>query len=215
MSHSTAARTLWTSMICITASLNTIRTKAQEPDLDAPHHPSRLLIRFAPRVTDAVRGQTHAALGGVERQRFRFVDGLTLVDVPPERLERALRDYQLDPNILYAEPDYAIDERCDQSLNESEFTDSLVVATSRWGDVSGSFDSGAGIWKAPDGTVDFFSDVLAVQAKFSNDTNAPMKGRCDIDPDLPNRVVDVTNVSRVLNAFQGFSYPFGGPIPCP
>jgi len=67
-------------------------------------------------------------------------------------------------------------------------------------------------WPAPDGSVGFTSDVIAVLDKFSNKSTAPIKARCDIDPDSPEQKVSITgDVSRVMDAFRGWAYPFGGP----
>jgi len=93
---------------------------------------------------------------------------------------------------------------------EDYYSDPLTITTSKWGDVVGPWNGQ--FWPAPDGSVGFTSDVIAVLDKFSNKSTAPIKARCDIDPDSPEQKVSITgDVSRVMDAFRGWAYPFGGP----
>jgi hypothetical protein len=39
--------------------------------------------------------------------------------------------------------------------------------------------------------------------------------RADIEPALPDLLVNVTDASRAVDAFRGFAYPFPGPTDCP
>ena len=67
-----------------------------------------------------------------------------------------------------------------------------------------------GEWTPPDGVVDIINDITAILAKFSNGPTAPIKARCDLAPQVPDRIVDFPNdIQQVINAFQGQSYPFG------
>ena len=68
----------------------------------------------------------------------------------------------------------------------------------------------------PDGTVDVTTDVTAVLDKFKNLEGAPAKARSDIDPTRPDQIINMTDVTYVLDAFRGSDYPFEpGPPPCP
>ena len=68
----------------------------------------------------------------------------------------------------------------------------------------------------PDGTVDVTTDVTAVLDKFKNLEGAPARARSDIDPTRPDQIVNMTDVTYVLDAFRGSDYPFEpAPPPCP
>ncbi len=75
----------------------------------APHHPSRLLVRFKPAVTREARQAAHQAAQVKEvLQEYHVVDGLQLVEVAEDRLSAALAAYQNHPAVRYAEPDYLV-----------------------------------------------------------------------------------------------------------
>ena len=59
-------------------SMFSASTMAQTPNLNAPHHPEHLLVRFKAGVTDTLRAQVNTSVGALELRRYRFVDGLTL-----------------------------------------------------------------------------------------------------------------------------------------
>ena len=60
--------------------------------------------------------------------------------------------------------------------------------------------------------------MTAVLDKFKNLPGAPAKSRCDLEPDQPDFLINITDVVYALDAFKGFAYPFPGPPavdPCP
>jgi hypothetical protein len=81
-----------------------------------------------------------------------------------------------------------------------------------WGDVTGGWDGSS--WTAPDGVVDQ-DDIDAVVAKYQNLTNAPIKARADLDPDVPNRLVNFIDIGKTVDAYHGYLYPYDGPSGCP
>jgi murein tripeptide amidase MpaA len=89
----------------------------------------------------------------------------------------------------------------------------LELDTSRWGDlVSNCTTTPCG---APDGQVGVSTDVTAVLDKFKNLHGAPSKARADMEPGMPDGLVNISDVTYVLEAFRGFAYPFvPGPPPC-
>lgn len=106
----------------------------------------------------------------------------------------------------------AVHEDC-QLGYETDFSAPLVVATSAlWGDVTG--DCSVSPCTPPDGTVDVV-DVTAVYDKFRNLAGAPIKARTDVDPSLPNRLVEIVDITRTNDAANGAPYPFAGPSGCP
>lgn len=108
----------------------------------------------------------------------------------------------------------AIRQGCDEA-DEGSYSDSLTINTSVWGDVTGGFDSGTGTWTPPDGSVDLSTDYTAVLDKFTGGPSAPHKARCDMDPEIPNRMIGIPDILVVITAFTGGSYPFAGPTDCP
>ena len=72
--------------------------------------------------------------------------------------------------------------------------------------------------KAADGVVNITTDATAVLDKFRNLVAAPTKIRCDIEPRVPDRRINITDVVYTIDAFRGAAYPFAGPAPedlCP
>ncbi len=106
----------------------------------------------------------------------------------------------------------AVDETCMQTP-EVSFSSALVLHTSRWGDVV--TDCTTPPCSPPDGRVDIVTDVVAVLDKFANLGVAVAKRRADIEPAVPDQIVDMADVVFVLDGFQGLLYPFTEvPVPC-
>ena len=108
----------------------------------------------------------------------------------------------------------AIDSFCDLGVT-TDFSQPLVITTSGWGDVVGTFDEASGSWTAPNGSADITADVVAILDKFSGQPSAPLKSQVDLQPATPDRVIDILDVTVAIDAFRGFGYPFPpGPTPC-
>jgi hypothetical protein len=102
----------------------------------------------------------------------------------------------------------AIDETCD-TADESSYSAPLQVTTSLWGDiVKNCITTPCG---PPDGSVNITTDVTAAVDKFRNLQGAPIKPRCDLEPDRPDLIINITEVTHILDAFRGLDYPFEGP----
>jgi hypothetical protein len=82
----------------------------------------------------------------------------------------------------------------------------LTLGTARWGDLCQIFRNGS--WTAPDGGVNITSDVVAGLDKFGNRPGAPAKPRADMEPACLDFKINITDVSRTLDAFRGAAYPF-------
>lgn len=96
---------------------------------------------------------------------------------------------------------------------EGAFSDAITIQTSRWGDIStGGPATPPG---PPDGTVDVPIDLVDLLIKFRNLPGAMTKSRSDLGPDLPNGLIDIVDITLMLEAFKGFEYPFPSPSPCP
>lgn len=87
-----------------------------------------------------------------------------------------------------------------------------VIIMSQWGDLTGGWDGAS--WTGPDGVVDL-DDIDAVVAKFQDWSDAVSKTRADLAWDVPDRVVNFTDIGRVVDAYNGLLYPYDGPESCP
>ncbi|MBI4717633.1 MAG: PQQ-binding-like beta-propeller repeat protein [Planctomycetes bacterium] len=85
-------------------------------------------------------------------------------------------------------------------------------AGKHWGDAVGMFVGGS--WLDPDGQVNI-NDAVAAIRTFQSATGAPHFTRTDLHDQAPNRVVNFTDISYFVRAFQGFAYPFAHPATCP
>ena len=98
-----------------------------------------------------------------------------------------------------------VDERC-QANDLRGLSSPLVGTMSLWGDVAAT--SAGGDWPGPDGIIDIVTDVISVLEKFSNQPDAPIKARADVAPATVDRVISISDVTFVLDAFRGRPYPF-------
>lgn len=83
-----------------------------------------------------------------------------------------------------------------------------------WGDTVGVFDSETGQWLWPDGAVTGL-DIVATLRASVGDPAAPPISWVDVHPQVPDRVVNGTDILQVVNAFRGVPYPFAQPEDCP
>ena len=93
----------------------------------------------------------------------------------------------------------------------------MVGTRGWWGDRPDVIDVGAEAWVEPDGRWDVTSDTTACLDKFKNSQFAPNKVRCDLEPIVIDHIINITDISLILEAFQGDAYPFA-PLPadpCP
>jgi hypothetical protein len=122
-------------------------------------------------------------------------------------------DDEIIPNAVY---EVQIIDCASDFGNELAYSDPLTIDTSRWGDLVGNCTVLP--CTAPDGVVNVTTDVTAVLDKFKNLPGAVMKSRADLDPNVPEWLVNITDVTAGLDAFLGFTYPptgWPGPGGCP
>ncbi|MBI1827381.1 MAG: exo-alpha-sialidase [Planctomycetes bacterium] len=87
----------------------------------------------------------------------------------------------------------------------------LSIATFRWGDVVAPFQT-----PSPDPlTQPNISDVAGLTDKFKGVLGAPIVARGDINPDTPNKAVDIADIANCIDGFRSLAYPFAGPTACP
>ncbi len=80
------------------------------------------------------------------------------------------------------------------------------LAVRQFGDLVGELLGGA--WSAPDGLVTT-SDIVAVIFHFANRISAPHISRVDTDGQVPDTIVDVKDILRVLGGFAGDDFGYG------
>lgn len=71
----------------------------------SPQAPDRVLVKFRPGTPAAIKAEAHRAAGGRLLTTFDSI-GVQLIRVPGGSVPAAIRIYESNPNILYAEPDY-------------------------------------------------------------------------------------------------------------
>lgn len=107
-----------------------------------------------------------------------------------------------------------LDAVCDAGM-ASSFSASFSVAETAWGDLAGPFNIVGGFWSKADGRVDITTDVVATLEKFSNRPTAPGKVRADLEPGRPDQLLNISDVTRALDAFRNLPYPFPPPMTSP
>lgn len=110
----------------------------------------------------------------------------------------------------------AVDEVC-LLTEESSFSELMVIANSRWGDLIGEPCTSDGICPPPDGSVDIVIDVTSVLDMFKSSRFAPRKARSDVEPSILDFKINFTDVKVVLDAFRGEPSPcvLSTTSPCP
>ncbi len=107
-----------------------------------------------------------------------------------------------------------LDSAC-PSGDPNSYSASLTIPTSDWGDLVGAYDLVASSWRAADGSVDVTTDVVGVIDRFGSLPGSPGKPRVDVWPETPDRLIDITDITQVLNAFVGEPFPSAAtPLPC-
>lgn len=95
----------------------------------------------------------------------------------------------------------------------SAFSNALRMQTSIWGDVVQ--DCTTMPCPPPDASVDITTDVTSILSKFRN-VGGPTKSRADLEPALPDGLVNISDVTFCLNAFSGDGFAFAADAnPCP
>jgi len=95
----------------------------------------------------------------------------------------------------------------------SAFSNALRIQTSMWGDVVQNCATTP--CPSPDGSVDITTDVTSILSKFQN-IGGSAKSRADIEPALPDGLVNISDVTFALNAFSGSGFAFAVDAnPCP
>ncbi len=101
---------------------------------------------------------------------------------------------------------------------ESCFSDPVEIRTAGWGDIAGDLDNVNGGWTGPDQIVDIPHDVLAAIDQFGNRPGSPGKVRVDVEPCRVDFKIQISDITRILDAFRGLPLPFvpgGVNPPCP
>ncbi|MBU0717407.1 MAG: immune inhibitor A, partial [Planctomycetes bacterium] len=104
------------------------------------------------------------------------------------------------------------------TLDAAAFSVPLTIPTvpeptpAKWADCVGELHGTE--WTAPNGTVNF-DDVMAAVQYFVGASTKPHLTRVDIEPEVPNVILNFTDIFQIVLAFQGEAYPFQDPAGCP
>ena len=100
----------------------------------------------------------------------------------------------------------------DGDINRDVCSESLTVSTSKYGD---TILSCAGCpCEPPEGIVNVI-DCKAIADRFVSASCAPIKARVDIEPGIPDRVINVTDlVACFFTGFPGVDYSLSEPQRC-
>ena len=85
------------------------------------------------------------------------------------------------------------------------YSSSVFAATSVFGDVTG--DCSGKICSPPNGAVEIL-DIFALIGKFVNAPGSVQKSRADLQPGCVDFVIDILDVFRAVEGFNGLPYPF-------
>ena len=94
-------------------------------------------------------------------------------------------------------------------LDDGTLTAPAFTTTAPWGDTAGPFEGGR--WSPPDGLVGITTDALACIEAFGHRPAAPPQELCDLEPQIPDEVINILDIVYVLDAFRGLLYPFNEP----
>lgn len=117
-----------------------------------------------------------------------------------------------------------IDESCDPTSGQDQFSAPLELATTMWGDITRAF--AGGLWPAPDTAVDVTADLGGEIDAFLGLFVAPIKSRADLAGVAVAPVdgaVNIAGIDLLIDAIlgqvspaTGTVYPFPpGAAPCP
>ncbi|UCC29238.1 MAG: S8 family serine peptidase, partial [Phycisphaerales bacterium] len=101
--------------------------------------------------------------------------------------------------------------------NQADYSTPLTITTSRWGDLVRNCQTCP--CGAPDGEVGIVTDVTAALDKFKNlrppdiPCEAVIKARADVEPNFPDWLVNISDVTFVLDAFRGCTFSNAPPFP--
>ena len=150
------------------------------------------LIQCGPNFTDWTQ-----AIPTVDGQSVRPIEVIHVYgrDVVPGSIYQA--------QLVYSDcPNWQTSELC--------YSEPLTIDTAKWGDIVFPLSPGTSS-SQPD-----ISDVLATVNKWLGSLE-PAKVRSLMEPDflMPNVSVSIADILRVVDAWLGVPYPFGGPVACP
>ncbi len=109
----------------------------------------------------------------------------------------------------------AIDSTCLDIADPNSYSAPLEIPTAFWGDTVK--DCSTIPCPPPVGVGDVgIIDVLAILGGFANTADSIVKTRADLQPGCLDLIVNISDVLRGVNGFQGLDYPFlpSAPDPC-
>ena len=104
------------------------------------------------------------------------------------------------------------------TMDEAYFSAPLTIATigqpapKYWADCVGDFDGS--VWTGPNGVVNM-DDIMSAVQRFQQLEGAPHLTWVDVHDEVPNAVLNMTDIFYIILGFKGEPYPFSAPGECP
>ena len=113
-----------------------------------------------------------------------------------------------------------IGNSCELTGTPAAYSPPLSLTAGSWGDLVGAFDPATQRWLPADSSVDVATDVVSALDAFGGLPSAPDKLIVDMeggDNGFVDGAINITDITRILDAFGGSGYPFAPPAgaPCP
>ncbi|MEK7755916.1 MAG: hypothetical protein AAB385_01760, partial [Planctomycetota bacterium] len=115
---------------------------------------------------------------------------------------------EIMPSSLYLVQ--AIEQDCDINGGDSNYSASLTLGTSRWGDVESPFNPPSS-QSQPDAI-----DIVSLVNKFKNLAGAPTKVYALLQPAIldPSDEINALDIVSGVDSFKNFAYPYTGIVAC-
>ncbi|MHC5111440.1 MAG: hypothetical protein ACYTHJ_16355 [Planctomycetota bacterium] len=120
----------------------------------------------------------------------------------------SIGDCEVAPNYKYRIQSIA---QGADTTDEGSYSSALMLPTvEHWGDVTGGGNPG----DPPNGAAGTLVDVFAQIKGFQNTNNEP-RDWLDLDPEVPDLILSLSDAFIGILAFQGNEYPYSAPLDCP
>ena len=157
---------------------------ADAPAITSEHVPDEVIVRFRDGVDESHKDLARFRVAGKRKKDFKNVPGLEVTKLPPNvSVEEAIDQYQQDPNVLYAEPNYILHLTANPNI-------ALTPNDPSFGSLWGLTKINApGAWNTTTGSSSVFVAVLDTGIDYTHPDLATNMG---IDAD-GNYGIDVAN----------------------
>ena len=171
-----------------------------------PHVPDEIIVKFRDRVPEVSKTATLSRVAGTRLRVFRILNGLEHHRLAPDvSVEEALEKYRMDPDVLYAEPNFIV--RTTNTPNDTRFGELWgLYNNGQLGGTPGAHINAPGAWDITTGSsnvvvavidtgIDYNHPDLSVNM-FRNTSDCNTNG---VDDDGNGRIDDCFGIDRANN----------------